>query len=62
MRQDYAKLRDQALAGLKDLPGYSNGDARGRIFCFSRFSGHYGAATCKVRENSVQCSCVNVVW
>ena len=39
MRQDYAKLRDQAVAGLKDLPGIRTVTPRGAFFVFPDVSG-----------------------
>ena len=39
MRQDYAKLRDQAMAGLKDLPGIRTVTPGGAFFVFPDVSG-----------------------
>jgi aspartate aminotransferase len=39
MRQDYARLRDQALAGLKDLPGVRTVTPGGAFFVFPDVSG-----------------------
>jgi len=39
MRQDYSKLRDQAMAGLKDLPGIRTVKPEGAFYVFPDVSG-----------------------